>query len=234
METRKIKTWRNPFGEGFSICRRREIELKSGVTILVGCNGAGKTTMLKNIQESLKRDNIPFLNFDNLHDGGSNSLQEAFAENNFSFISQAWNSSEGENISLNIGKMASILQHFIITGKSLRRRDRLVEAFREINNDEEDEQISNERWILLDAIDSGYSIDNVIDLKELFDTILEDAQKYNVDVYIVASANEYELAANMECFDVMSGKYINFKNYEDYKKYIINTRAKKEKRYNKD
>ena len=117
METRKIKTWRNPFGEGFSICRRREIELKSGVTILVGCNGAGKTTMLKNIQESLKKDNIPFLNFDNLHDGGSNSLQEAFAENNFSFISQAWNSSEGENISLNIGKMASILQHFIITGK---------------------------------------------------------------------------------------------------------------------
>ena len=49
----KIKTWRNPYDEGFSTCRRKEVEFKPGLTVLVGCNGSGKSTMLKNIKEEL-------------------------------------------------------------------------------------------------------------------------------------------------------------------------------------
>ena len=40
--SRKIKTWRDPCGEGFSTCRKAEIEIFPGTTVLVGCNGAGK------------------------------------------------------------------------------------------------------------------------------------------------------------------------------------------------
>ena len=43
---REIKTWRDPYCEGWSICRPRQIELQLGLTVLVGCNGAGKTTFL--------------------------------------------------------------------------------------------------------------------------------------------------------------------------------------------
>lgn len=33
---RKFKTWRDPYDSGFSTCRRKEIEINPGVTVLVG------------------------------------------------------------------------------------------------------------------------------------------------------------------------------------------------------
>lgn len=38
-------------------------------------------------------------------------------------------------------------------------------------------QMLNERWILLDAMDSGFSIDNVIEMKDLFQLVLNDAKQ---------------------------------------------------------
>ena len=77
--SRKIKTWRDPYGEGFNICKKREIEIEPGLTVLVGCNGAGKTTMLHNVAEELKNENIPVFQFDNTRDGGLYSIDESIA-----------------------------------------------------------------------------------------------------------------------------------------------------------
>lgn len=55
MSERIINTWRDPYDEGFSICRFKQVTIKSGLTVLVGCNGIGKTTMLHNIQSELKK-----------------------------------------------------------------------------------------------------------------------------------------------------------------------------------
>lgn len=49
----------------------------------------------------------------------------------------------------------------------------------------------------------------------------------NVEVYIVVSANSYEMASGEQCLDVWSGKYITFEDYEDYRRYILKTRARK-------
>ena len=64
--------------------------------------------------------------------------------------------------------------------------------------------------------------------KYLFNTIFEDTT--GTDVYIVVSANEYELARGENCFDVYNGKYIQFEDYEDYRNFILNTRNIKDKR----
>ena len=88
-------------------------------------------------------------------------------------------------------------------------------------------------WIFFDAIDSGLSVDNVVDVKEcLFKTIFDDNP--NTDVYIIVSANEYELARDESCFDVYNGKYIKFKDYEDYRNFILKTRKIKDKRVYKE
>ena len=82
---------------------------------------------------------------------------------------------------------------------------------------------------MLDAVDSGLSVDNIIDLKEgLFKPIIE-SDKSN-EIFIVISANEYEMANGEQCFDVYNGKYITFKNYEDYRSMIIQSRKWKENR----
>lgn len=89
--------------------------------------------------------------------------------------------------------------------------------------------------MLFDAVDSGYSIDNIVELKtDLFQTIIQDCKKRNIEVYIVISANSYEMASGEQCLDVWSGKYIIFENYEDYRRYILKTRARKNNRIYKE
>ena len=224
----KIKTWRNPYDEGFSTCRKKEVEFKPGLTVLVGCNGAGKTTMLKNIESELNKEKIPVFLYDNESHGGDRAISESIFNRDYNFAATAWCSSEGENICLNLCQNVSKFKEFIETGTVNTFAKR---CHRALGYEEDNEITSNERWILLDAMDSGYSIDNVIEMKDLFDIIIEDCETRNIEVYIVISSNEYELASGSDCFDVTEGKYINFSSYEDYKKFILHTRKKKDKRY---
>lgn len=204
--SRKIKTWKDPYGEGFNTCKKREIEIEPGLTVLVGCNGAGKTTMLHNIAEELKNENIPVFQFDNTRDGGLYSIGESIATGSYSFGATAMCSSEGENINMNLGKSAAKWRRFIETGDDGDRTRRLVEAVRKANGEEDDEkEIPNERWILLDAVDSGFSVDNVVEMKDLFRLVMDDAAAKGIELYIVVSANAYELAAGETALMLLAG-----------------------------
>lgn len=228
--SRVIKTWRDPYGEGFSTCRKREVEINPGVTVLVGCNGAGKTTLIKNIWDDLKKHEIPALSYDNLREGGIHSVGESMFYGDMSLAATAFCSSEGENITINLQKLAGKLRKFTHTGRVEDKISRLAAAF---SGEEKKEITSKERWILLDAMDSGYSIDNVIEMKDFFDLVLEDGKNAGVEVYIVISSNEFELAYGSNCLDVTTGKYVEFTSYEEYKRFILKTREKKNKRYKK-
>lgn len=229
-----IKTWRNPYDCGFSTTRLKNIIIKSGLTVLVGCNGAGKTTLIKNITEQLKKENTPYYVFDNLYSGGKKSISKMIDNNNIEKVALMLSSSEGENIANNICDILEKARCFIKTGDSdVYKTNKILKFLKNINQDEEP-IISNERWFLFDAIDSGYSIDNIVELKEIFNLMISDAKKMNKDLYIIVSANSYEMADNENCFDVMSGKYIRFKDYDEYKKFIINSRKRKEKRYSQN
>lgn len=205
---RKFQIERDYYEEDVVLYRRKNIEIQPGLTVLVGCNGSGKTTLLHQLRHELKNNDITYIDFDNLTNGGSYARSEAGFVGDISFLATSVCSSEGENIIMNIGKVAASI------GSTIRE-----------NRD------SKELWILLDAIDSGLSVDNVIEIKNLFNLIIEDAGKNNTNVYIVISANEYELARGEQCFDVYNGKYITFEDYEAYRKFIIKSRKTKDKRY---
>ena len=235
MESRVIKTWRDPYDEGFSTTRLKQITINKGLTVLVGCNGIGKTTLIHNIIEELKKysktEKIPYYKYDNLYDGGNTSISELLfrgRDEDTALAANLMTSSEGETILCNISQKARQFAKFLKTGKIKNGID-----FSFMYNDEEEIPMSNERWLLFDATDSGLSIDAIIELKSLFNLMIKDAENIGADLYIIISANEYELARNEECFDVSNGKYIRFKDYEDYRKFIINNRKKKDKRYKK-
>lgn len=227
---RKIDIWRDPFDSGYHLCEKGNIEFKEGFTVLVGCNGSGKTTMLHNIKEKVKKEDIPVLEYNNLHDGGSKSISEAFFDGDYEFGAMAMTSSEGENINLNIGKLFSRVKNFLETGKTGDK----FEGLAKILIHEEEKEVPKERWILLDAVDSGYSIDNIVMFKEVINLILEDSKKMGIKTYIIASANEYELANGEDCLDVISGNYINFSDYNEYRNFIIETSIKKEERFEEE
>lgn len=196
----------DPYDTGFCVFEKNKITLKPGLTVFVGCNGSGKSSLLHCIESLLKEENIPNIFFDNLKDGGQNALSEAEYMGDLAFLATAAQSSEGENIIMNLGTFAGKV------GKWVRR-----------NRD------AKELWILLDACDSGLSIDNVIDIKKyLFQTIINDNPKSNV--YILAAANEYEMASGESCFDVVKGQYVSFQNYEEYKTLILRSNHDKKNR----
>jgi hypothetical protein len=114
-------------------------------------------------------------------------------------------SSEGENIDMNIGNFAQKV------GEFQRKHPDAKELF-----------------IFLDAVDSGFSIDNIVELKKFFSCILK--YRDDTDIYIVVSANEYELARGENCYDVLRCRYVKFSSYERYRRFILQTREAKDKR----
>lgn len=225
-----IKTWRDPYDSGFSPTKPKEITLESGLTVLVGCNGAGKTTLLHNIKEEMKKQSIPCHLYDNLKDGGSSSIGEAIYFGNTTLGASLWTSSEGEAIKINFGQAAAKFKDFLNNGIFNTRANQFAKIFGKF---EEEKPVSNKRVLLFDAVDSGLSVDSIIEIKEVFNLILEDAKELGIEVYLIISANEYELARNASCFDVNAGKYIVFSDYEEYRFFIIKSRKLKEKRIEK-
>lgn len=226
-----VKTWRDPYEAGFSPTRPTSITLEEGLTVLVGCNGAGKTTLLHNIKDEMKKQNIPCNLYDNLKDGGSSSISEAMYSGEMDLSMSLWTASEGEAIKINFGRGSTKIKRFLEDGFYDTRSNRLSRLFSKEANAEK--EIGNQRVLLFDAVDSGLSVDSIIEVKSVFDLILEDAKQMGIEIYIVISANEYELARNSNCFDVNKGKYIRFRNYEAYRKFIIKSREAKEKRIEK-
>lgn len=232
----KINTWRDPYDAGFNTIKPRQIEIHPGLTVLVGCNGAGKTTLLFNIKEKLKEQNIPVHSFDNLQDGGigaGGSLCVGYKEfdgDDIELGALLVSASEGETIKINIKRQSTLYKEFINTGYFKDRFYKFNKAF----FDKLHEDITDNRRVLLfDATDSGMSIDAVCELKIFFKSFIDYAKENGIELYVIISANEYELARNEQCFDVNEGKYLTFSDYEDYRNFIIKSRQKKEKRMDK-
>ena len=204
---RKFKLLNNYYDEDFKMFNRTNIEINEGLTVLVGCNGSGKTTFLKQINDILKNNDIPVMFHSNMRNGERELKSKAAFHGDFNIVAKLMMSSEGENI---VNVMEEIARNMGYMTRS--------------NPD------AKELWFLFDAIDSGLSIDNVIDIKEqLIPTVLEHNSDKNI--YFVISTNAYEFARGENCFDVMNGKYVTFKDYEDYRAFILKSSERKGKRY---
>ena len=205
----QVKLIRNYHNEDEYIYEKSRVDIKSGLTVLVGCNGSGKSTMLTQIKNHCDQKHIPVLFFDNVQDGGHHSISLAGFNGDYDFLTNGITSSEGELINLNICKFANKMGNFVASHAN---SEKLV--------------------FCLDAVDSGLSIDYILEVKRFFKSmVLKDCGSKGVEAYIIVSANEYEMANGEQCLDVNSCKYVDITSYDDYKKLVIETRKKKNKRY---
>ena len=194
-----------PYDEVKIFCRKN-IEIQSGVTVLVGCNGVGKTTLIHSIQEQLKNSNIEYLKYDNIYDGGGHGKSKAMFENDIDLAASMMYSSEGENIILNIVNLEKEILYYLKHGKTKRTAfDNLVNV---MIDKKEEEPTSQERWIFFDAVDSGMSIDNILDFKEF---VLKPIVENNPHSNVIISANSFEMVNGEQCLDIYNGVVLEYK-----------------------
>lgn len=124
---------------------RKNIEIMPGITVLVGCNGAGKTTLIQSMKNQLKKEKIPYISFDNLHDGGANAKGEALFNEDFSLVANIMCSSEGENISLNLIQLGKKIVPFMKDGKIPRTRREKAFDFLLDKEEKEELEVPKER-----------------------------------------------------------------------------------------
>jgi len=203
----KYKVNRDPYDDGILFTGKLQREIKPGLTILVGCNGAGKTTVLHAIEGAYKNNSDYLIIYWNGLTDKHYTKDRALMTQRFDVLSSLMCSSEGEEININIGIVAQQI------GNSVR------------NNEDKD------IIILFDGLDSGLSIDNIIDTKDFFkNLVIPDVERSGHNCYVIISANEYELANGELCIDVRNGKEIRFSSYEDYKRFILDSKKKKDNR----
>lgn len=196
---RLIEIEQSPHYKGKQFFSYHQLTFDVGVTVLVGCNGSGKSTIIGNIKRYCKKNNIDCVQFDNLQNGASQTKSKAGLYGDFTIMASLMSCSEGEGIEITFGEFIKSLKQFV-----------------------ERQSDKKEKWILIDAIDRGLSIDNILEVKDFFDFLLQDKNS-DIKVYIVGSSNAYEVANGEDCINVRTDKHIRFKDYKEYKQTILKT-----------
>lgn len=203
----KYKVSRNPYDCEIMFERKLNRTINEGLTILVGCNGSGKSTTLRAIEYAYSdNDEYGIFTWDGLSDK-SIYKQKALDDSDVNTLASLAFSSEGEEININLGMLFKNIGRFV-----------------RYNPDKN-------LIILLDGLDSGLSIDNIIETKDFFKNLLiPDTEKRGNKCYIIVSANEYELANGEQCIDVRTGEEILFNGYDEYKEFILKSKELKNER----
>lgn len=211
MEEYKIKVRTKPFEDDLKLYQRTEFTFVPGLNSLVGCNGSGKTTLIDCfLIPQLRKDKIEYYKYNDRRQGGSylmDSMLNVYGD--MDGLARMFLSSEGERIVCGIEKVVTSLPSFFKANAG------------------------KPAFIMLDAIDSGMSVDVISEIKGLFlDVVIPDAKsRFNVDLFVVVAANNYEWCNDdrIHNLDIINAKEVQFKNYEAYKQFILKSRKSKNK-----
>lgn len=206
----KITVHTKPFDD-MKLYSRKKFILRPGLTSLVGCNGSGKTTLIDYfLIPQLRKANIEYYKYNDRRQGGSMLMDRMLnVDDDMYGLARMYLSSEGERIVCGLERVVVALPSFFKENKD------------------------KPAFLLLDAIDSGMSVDEIAEIKGLFlDVVIPDAkERFNVDLYVVIAANNYEWCNDDRIvnINITSGKELKFNSYKDYKEYILNSRKTKDK-----
>ena len=221
---------RCPYEKGDILFLKGSVEIPEGLTVITGCNGSGKSTLLYDIEEKFKgNDDWYIISYREKEDGRGNSMSSYIFSGDYQAVASVFSASEGEAVFRNYAnkvyhEIASFRDTKII---SKHPEENALLRYKYIRMDK-----AKNLLVILDGIDSGVSLDMTIDIKNFLHTILEDLHTRipEFPVYILVSSNSWEFCEGERCLDARSLKFKEFSSYEEYRKYILDSRKKKDHR----
>ncbi len=214
---------KNPYDEREMFEKSRLVLEDNSISCLVGCNGSGKSTILFFIQQQLEKRGAYELR------GKFCDLRGVFGKEKYNdelfYIfdkrSDVINDEMGDLMNRLSGNMAStgenILNRF---GRGLQLLGGTIGSGK-----------ANDKslYLFIDDCDAGTSLDMINDIKSVFNLIIKDCKKRNITYYIILTANSYELCKDLDCISVCDFSHKRFESYEDYKKFVFESRKYKDK-----
>lgn len=227
----KIKITRDPYEYDDYLYEKNYINLrKNSITCFIGCNGSGKTTLLNSIKKRLMKEYIVKViqkdYYSNIVDvaikiiteqeekqpdmyliefNKKTDIQEKSDSYIFNSIEQNF-SSTGEGVAIRFGKYASLIGSVV---------HKLYDC---------------KLIIMFDDCDAGTDISMISEIKGILDLIVKDCKERNIEYYIMLTSNSFEMARGMNCVSVHDFSKHKFTDYESYKSFVLDSRARKNKR----
>ena len=208
----QVRLSADPYNDNRHFCSRKSAVFREGLTFLVGCNGIGKSTLIKDIQGQLKERGTPCLVFDNLGEEGG----EGRGHHMFGLHALGVKEAYGEKID----GMEALNDFF-----SLSEGEKIFKAFRsffyKVRACIEEYRDFGELWLLFDAIDSGLSVNIIDEIKRSILPALRKMAPDDMQLYVIMSCNSYEMCNGYACFSVHKGKYVSIKTYGQFHKEVL-------------
>ena len=197
------------------------------ITCLVGCNGSGKTTLIDYLKRNLnkleaidvcagyprkgfKGDELDFTKKEYYYADFSKKTDDAKDGTDWLMgkFTVAF-SSTGEGIVYRLGKILETLGRVIadpeLKGKNL--------------------------FIFFDDCDAGTSLDKIVEIKDVMNLIAGDCKRRGINYFIVLTANSFEMCRDVDCISVHNFEHLKFTDYDEYKKFVLESSKIKEKSY---
>ena len=188
-------TFKNPYTSKTISTKLQEGKL----IVLVGKNGYGKTSFIQGLKDYIEKKEYLYVHWCDNDYGRDQGRQMLLMNGNMKELAGMSFHSEGETL------LSSLAHFFIRKAGSLTRKAK------------ENDTI----FLLLDQADSGLDVHQINEIKNVLkEVIIKHMHSEGLKVYIVASANSYELAEGETCMNPRTGKTHKFKNFTTYKNYI--------------
>ena len=207
---------------------KKPLELEPNkVYCLVGCNGSGKSTLVDYMVENLRKkgaekayegnpfrkcfsaDVLDYTKCDNYYISFDKQSDDGISKDFFVAKAMTTYCSTGESIVTRFGGTLGILGDFI----------------------RKPENKGKNLFIFFDDCDAGTSLDVIGEILGVINMIKDDCTLNEITYYFILTANSYEIARNCQCIDVSTFKPVSFKDYEDYKKFVLKSKARKDKSF---
>lgn len=220
---------RDPYYEEDYLFDKDTLTLSDKVTVFVGPNGYGKTTLTKAIKEGLERQEA----FDFANNTHERNLDRGF-RNAFT------PDSKDTNDAATIGFMAydsHADDHSNSISSALANDNFMLFALRKESSEGENNLYSlaelfnnagavakehpnlEQLVIFVDGIDSGLSVDMLDLIVRTLDIKIKQVESLNPDleVAMVFTTNNYEMTRNLPTFDPTSFEPVSYDSYEDFR-----------------
>lgn len=184
-----------------------------GLNVLVGCNGTGKTTLMRLVADAVKtRPGAAVRMFSTVREShdGPGSLLLSDRDEDTVLAATMLISSEGE-------RMAEILR----------------KVFRWLGL-QMGEEGTREIWLMLDSVDSGLDLPTIRVVKEVLGDVVRDAAGSGVRVFVLMAANGYAMVEGEDtCIDVSTGRLVSFDGWDEYADFCVASDKAKATRYDR-